>query len=82
MKLDLTGEQVGVYNDIICIVNTVQYKILPLLTGYISTKDSYKRWKHQPDHHFTDQRKKFMKQLHKESEILRKVTRFLRRGST
>ena len=47
-----------------------------MLTGYVTSQDKFKRWKHQPDEYFNEQRKVLMKVLHKETNNLRKFTAF------
>ena len=47
-----------------------------MLTGYVASKDKYKRWKHQPDQHYNDKRKALMTVLHKETANLRLCTEF------
>ena len=47
-----------------------------MLTGYVASKDSYKRWRHQPYHHFNDKRKALMSVLHTETPHLRQCTAF------
>ena len=62
--LDLTGNRVHIYTELIDLSNTIQFTVLKMLTGYVASKDEYKRWKHQPDQHYNDKRKVFMNALH------------------
>ena len=75
-RLDLTGNRVNIYTELIDLTNTIQFTVLKMLTGYVASKDRYKRWRHQPDHHFNDKRKALMSVLHKETPNLRQCTAF------
>ena len=44
-RLDLTGNRVNIYTELIDLTNTIQYTVLKLLTGYVALNDKYKRWK-------------------------------------
>ena len=76
MKLDATGNRVNIYNNLISIVNTIEYTLLPMLSGYNVTNKSFKRWNFQPEDHFTNLRMEVMKLIPKEKSLLRNINKF------
>ena len=76
VKLDLTGERVSIYNTLIDIVNTIEFTVLPLLSGYNATKKVYKRWRSQPEMHYSTLRMKVMKIMQSEKPLLREIDKF------
>ena len=65
-----------IYTELIDLTYTIQFTLLKMLTGYVASKDKYKRQKYQPDEHFNNKRKALMKVLHKENTILCQCTNF------
>ena len=53
VQLDLTGKRVCIYNSLVSVSSTIKCVILPLLSGYVSTTEKYKRWKLQPTNHYS-----------------------------
>ena len=76
VQLDLTGKRVSIYNSLVCVSSTIKCVILPLLSGYVSTTDKYKRWKHQPDEYYSSLRMIVMKLIHGSQLHLREITKF------
>ena len=76
VQLDLTGKRVCIYNSLVSVSSTIKCVILPLLSGYVSTTDKYKRWKHQPDEYYSPLRMIVMKLIHSSQLHLRDITKF------
>ena len=76
VKLDMTGDRVHMYQNLISIANTVSETISPLLTGYNKTKDKYKVWKLQPSIYRNETRNLVSKRLHIETSDFHLITRF------
>ena len=79
-RLNLTGNRVHIYTELIDLTNTIQFTVFKMLTGYVAFKDKYTRWRRHPDQHFNDKRKVLMTVLHKETTNLRQCTVFQQNG--
>ena len=61
VHIDITRKRVDRYISLVNIASVMHHTFIPLLTCYVQKKDTYKRWKHQPDVYYTVKRKVMLK---------------------